>query len=218
MKSLLRGSLVGGMAVFAMAMGPTPGQADVFVYTINADNLGVDCSGPSGCGKVTLTTSGTTYTFDVDLTAASGLTLHTTTGGTGNPDTVAFNLAGATTPTTGPVTFDSGPVNGMDGFGTFLKGVDCSVTTGSNACSPTGVSPSNDFIFSVTAPVGEQLTRNTQGFFLALDVCSGACSLGNTGFAASSVPGPIVGAGLPGLLAACGGLLALARRRRARVA
>ena len=31
---------------------------------------------------------------------------------------------------------------------------------------------------------------------------------------AFSVPGPIVGAGLPGLVAACGEVFALARRRR----
>jgi hypothetical protein len=30
----------------------------------------------------------------------------------------------------------------------------------------------------------------------------------------NSVPGPVVGAGLPGLIAACVGMLALARRRR----
>jgi hypothetical protein len=33
-------------------------------------------------------------------------------------------------------------------------------------------------------------------------------------FAAAPVPGPMVGAGIPGLIAACGGLVALARRRR----
>jgi hypothetical protein len=40
----------------------------------------------------------------------------------------------------------------------------------------------------------------------------------NLGSTFAPVPAPILGAGLPGLLAACGGLLALARRRRQKLA
>ena len=41
---------------------------------------------------------------------------------------------------------------------------------------------------------------------------------GNIGTTIAPVPGPILGGGLTGLLAACGGILALARRRRQQVA
>ena len=50
--------------------------------------------------------------------------------------------------------------------------------------------------------------------FLDVTAAAGGGNILLTQVDAIAVPGPIVGAGLPGLLAACGGLLALARRRR----
>jgi hypothetical protein len=213
---LLKRWSVGGVALIALSMGmPIAAHADTFL--INQDNLGIGCAGPAGCGTITVTGVGTTYTFTVDLTAASGLTLHSVNG---IPDAVAFNLAGvSSTGFTGPISeVTSAPIPPMeDGFGSFLFGVKCSTRISGNICVPNGVSPSNEFTFTVQAPAGETLTANSNGNFAGLDVAM----TGATGFAASNthaVPGPVVGAGLPGIVVACGGLLALARRRRQRLA
>jgi hypothetical protein len=47
--------------------------------------------------------------------------------------------------------------------------------------------------------------------------CNSTGSLLSQDIAVTAVPGPIAGAGVPGLIAACGGLLALARRRRQKI-
>jgi hypothetical protein len=63
-----------------------------------------------------------------------------------------------------------------------------------------------DPVASLTALKDQQNFKGTTGV--------AASSILENGFSVTPVPGPVAGAGLPGLVIACGGLFALARRRR----
>lgn len=66
----------------------------------------------------------------------------------------------------------------------------------------------NSSVFSVLGvPAGFSLTAE-------IDITATGAQASNSTVEVSAVPGPVLGAGLPGLIMACGGLLALARRRR----
>jgi hypothetical protein len=98
------------------------------------------------------------------------------------------------------------------------------VVNGSDVGSPVTFTINTEFFLlklDGNQNAGWAFFENTSGGPLTVtytDIVAGAGSLSHYSTFASAVPGPIVGAGLPGLITAFGGLLVVARRRKQRLA
>jgi hypothetical protein len=223
-----RVALMGAAVVLGSSVLAPSAWADTESFNLNVSNLGAGFTGPFI--QVTVNrTSTTTATFTFDSLTNGGFTYLMHSQGAAfvniNATTFTLNSFSASNSLLGfnaPVPSNGGSRT-EDGFGSFNQGI--SLFDGFNS---SGGGAATEIIFSVTntsgtwASVANVLAANGSGNLAAAQigacpvVCNGTTgSFANTGFA--STPGPVVGAGIPGILMACGGLIALARRRRQKI-
>ena len=205
---------VAGIAAGGLILGFS--SAALATITNGTFDLTIDqCSG--GCGLTdygTITVSGDGSTETVSVTLNGTALFHESQGSTASPG-LYFDLSGTVstfTINTGTGFTASGTTAGsfsLDAFGTGNFAALCSGPGPSNTCGNT-----LKFTITGTGLDFESFSKSQGDVVFVADVLN----QGATGPVGAPVPGPIVGAGLPGLIFACGGLLGLARHRRRRQA